>query len=386
MGVAVGRRFCRLLFLLGGLLLRFDPRLLDAFGFLLGSFLLSGAFFADFLRLTFGHAVVAKAAAGRLDLTAGAAVRGTVLRVLLVGSAVVERVVEGGADADESEVRLLRLAVDGPVDAEDEAETDIQTEVRGTAGAEERQRDADDRADAQTHGDVDERLDGDHGRDAEADVLGGTDDSGLGVAQNAEDDEADERDGDDASKDAELFADDREDHVGLADGDGAGLGVRPFEEAFAEDAAVGERLEAQVLLVGGGRVFLRVDDDDEPLLLEVVELEPEQGDGGRREGEHTDDVLPFDARDEQHGKGDEQEDQCGTVIAGDGDEDERDERVQHEQCDVADTVQFIAHRIEMDGEGRDKEDLDQFGRLEEEEPEVDPGPGVGTVGGGFTEQ
>ena len=297
-----------------------------------------------------------------------------------------ERVVEGGADADESEVRLLGLAVDRPVNTEDEAETDIQRQVRGTTGAEERQRDTDDGADAQAHRDVDEGLDGDHGSDAEADVLGGASNSGFGVADDAENDEADERDGGNAAEDAELFPDDREDHIGLGNGDRAGLGVGAFKEAFAEEAAVTEGLESQVLLVRGGRVLLGVHDDDETLLLEVVQLEPEQWDGGRRQGEHADDVLPFDARDEQHGKGDEQEDQCGTVIAGDGNEDEGDEGVKNQQRDVANAVQFIAHGIEVGGEGGHEEDLDQLGGLEEEEAEVDPGPGVGSVGGGFTEQ
>ena len=286
----------RFLFLLGGFLLCLQPRLLDAFRFLLGGFRLGGTLFAELLGLALRESVVAEAAAGLFEFPAGAAVRGTVLRVVLVGRVVVERVVEGGADADESEVRLLGLAVDRPVNTEDEAETDIQRQVRGTTGAEERQRDTDDGADAQAHRDVDEGLDGDHGSDAEADVLGRARNGGLGVADDAENDEADERDGGDAAEDAEFFPDDREDHIGLGNGDRAGLGVGAFKEAFAEEAAVTEGLESQVLLVRGGRVLLGVHDDDETLLLEVVQLEPEQGDGGRRQGEHADDVLPFDAR------------------------------------------------------------------------------------------
>ena len=132
MARTVGRGRLRFLFLFGGFFLGLQSGLLHAFRFFLSGFRLGGTLFAELLCLALRESVVAEAAAGLFEFPAGAAVRGTVLRVVLVGRVVVERVVEGGADADESEVRLLGLAVDRPVNTEDEAETDIQRQVRGT--------------------------------------------------------------------------------------------------------------------------------------------------------------------------------------------------------------------------------------------------------------
>ena len=276
---------------------------------------------------------------------------------------------------------IARIAVRrGPhVDARDDAHRKEHRDERAAAVGEERQRQADDRHEADAHADVDEHLRRQHTGDTDADepvhIVAGLD----ADVDDADDDGRQQNEDRHAAEHAQLLTDGGEDQVGVLRGDRAALHHRPVVESLAGDAAVLQRAQTAVHLIAlvlRQRVDARVKQDPDAAAPVIAEELPQKRRGHQQNCSRTEEPQQAHAADECHDDENKQILQRNAEILrrhnDQAEHKDRDHRQPQHRRDMRDLVLPDAHRL---GEDHDERDLADLRRLDgkRQEAEVQPG-------------